>query len=78
MVVGNGEKLLITHVGHSTFPIVHLHSTKHLILKHILYIPIITKNLINISKLLEDSNVNIVFDESVCMIKDKPQGRTLL
>ncbi|KAJ4720471.1 Retrovirus-related Pol polyprotein from transposon TNT 1-94 [Melia azedarach] len=78
LAVGNGNKLLISHIGHSLLPTFHPQMTKHLHLNHILHVPGITKNLISISKLISDNNINILFDKHLCLIKDKPQGRTLL
>ncbi|KAJ4722439.1 Retrovirus-related Pol polyprotein from transposon TNT 1-94 [Melia azedarach] len=65
-------------VGHALLPTMHSHTLKPLLLKHILYVPAITKNLISISKLLKDNIVNVVFDDNICLIKDKLQGRILL
>lgn len=78
LVVGNGNKLAFTYIGNSILPIMHPQTTKHLILKHMLHVPAITENLISISKLLEDNDINVLFDGNLCLIKDKSLERTLL
>ena len=76
LAVGNGEKLLISHIGYSALPTYDPH--KHITLTDILYVPDITKNLISISKLLHDNDVDVEFQKSVCFIKDKRQGKILV
>lgn len=44
LTVGNGEKLLISHVGNSMLSTSNPH--KHIALNDILYVPSITKNLL--------------------------------
>ncbi|KAJ4711692.1 Retrovirus-related Pol polyprotein from transposon TNT 1-94 [Melia azedarach] len=78
LVVGNGCLLNITHIGYASLPTAHIQDIKHLHLKDILHVPAITKNLISVSKLISDNNINIIFDKHLCLIKDKLQGKTLL
>ncbi|KAH9751748.1 retrovirus-related pol polyprotein from transposon RE1 [Citrus sinensis] len=66
--VGNGQGLHISHIGYTSLSTscgssLHLHD--------ILYVPQLTKNLISISKLLENNNLIIEFVANMCFIKDK-------
>ena len=76
LAVGNGEKLLISHIGYSALPTYDPH--KHIALTDILYVPDITKNIISISKLLHDNHIDVEFQKSVYFIKDKRQGKILV
>ena len=76
LTVGNGEKLLISHVGNSMLSTSNPH--KHITLNDILFVPSITKNLISISRLLHDNDIDIEFQKFVCFIKDKRQGKILV
>ncbi|KAL9451703.1 hypothetical protein AB3S75_013304 [Citrus x aurantiifolia] len=76
LAVGNGKKLFISHIGCSVLPTYDPH--KHIALNSILYVPDITKNLISISKLLHDNEINVEFYKSVCFVKDKKQGKILM
>ena len=76
LTIGNCEKLLISHIGNSMLSTSNPH--KHIALNDILYVPSITKNLISISRLLHDNDIDIEFKKSVCFIKDKRQGRILV
>ena len=51
---------------------------KHIKLNHSLYVPQITKNLISISKLLNDNNICIEFDKTCCVVKEKRRGIVLI
>ncbi|KAI9182401.1 hypothetical protein LWI28_024967 [Acer negundo] len=75
LVVGNGEKLNINHVGHAYLPSLN---NKNLLLKDILYVPSIEKNLISISQLTSYNDVNVIFDFFGCVVKDKVTGQALL
>lgn len=77
LVVGNRQQLIISHVGDALLP-THSQNTKHLYLKYALYVPEITKNLISISKLLSDNEINVEFYNNVCLVEEKNQGRALL
>ncbi|KAH9693065.1 retrovirus-related pol polyprotein from transposon RE1 [Citrus sinensis] len=76
LTVGNGNKLHISHIGYSMLPTYNPH--KHIKLNHILCVPDIAKNLISVSKLLLDNDINVEFHKSVCFIKDKSQGKILV
>ena len=47
LMVGNGSKLVISHFGNSFLP--YKNSFKPVLLNNILHVPLITKNLFNIS-----------------------------
>lgn len=78
LAVGNGTKLKIVSVGHSLLSTLDLHTSTHIKLNHILYVPEITKNLISISQLLHDNDVSIEFHKTCCVVKDKRRGSVLL
>lgn len=69
-------KTLITHIGHSVLLTYDPH--KHITLNDILSMRDITKNLINISKLLHDNDFDVEFQKFVCFIKDNRQGKILV
>ena len=75
MVVGNGKTLAISHIGSA---LIYIPNHKPLLLNNILYVPKITKNLINISKLLYDNKLMLDFYDNVCTVKDKVLGKKLL
>ncbi|KAL5778638.1 hypothetical protein ACOSQ2_009375 [Xanthoceras sorbifolium] len=77
LVVGNGQTIPISHVGNSYF---HSFSSSHptIVLKNILFVPNITKNLLNISQLLKDNNLTVQFVNQCCLIKDKFSNQVLL
>ena len=66
--VGNGQGLNIIHIGYTCLP-TSCDSFMHL--QDILCVHHLTKNLISISKLLEDTNLIIEFVVNMCFIKDK-------
>ena len=69
LLVGNGQGLHISHIGYVCFQtscsaVLHLRDT--------LCVPKLTKNLISVSKLLEDNtDITIEFVANMCFIKDK-------
>ena len=69
--VGNGKGLNISHIGYALF---HTSCDSFLHLNDILCVPTITKNLISISKLLEDNGITIEFVVNLCFIKDKKKA----
>ncbi|KAL9414549.1 hypothetical protein AB3S75_042924 [Citrus x aurantiifolia] len=69
LAVGNGEKLVIYHIGCSVLST--FDPKKHITLNHMLHVPDITKNLISISKLLHDNDIYVEFHKSACFVKDK-------
>jgi histone deacetylase 1/2 len=68
LVVGNGNSLHIAHIGDNNFI---SHYKDHVLLKNILHVPDITKNLLSISKLTTNNNVFVEFYADVCYVKDK-------
>jgi hypothetical protein len=72
--VGNGQGLPISHTGTSkiTFP----HAT--FLLKHLLYVPQIKKNLLSVSQFTRDNNVYFEFHPFYFCIKDRFTGTTLI
>ena len=54
LMVGNGHKLKINYIGRSSLPVPY---QKPIILKDILHVPHITKNLLSISKLLYNNDL---------------------
>ncbi|KAL2470878.1 Retrovirus-related Pol polyprotein from transposon TNT 1-94 [Abeliophyllum distichum] len=72
MVVGNGTSLQISHVGSKVFDI---ESDKSFVLKTLLHVPKIKKNLISVSKLTTDNNVSVEFFPNGCVVKDLPTRR---
>ena len=75
LYIGNGLGLIIEHVGSS---ILRTQTTHNLQLTNILHVPTITKNLLSVFRLLTDNNVVIEFHKSICFVKDKSTGITLL
>ena len=76
VVVGNGESISIKSSGSkylSTFMPNH-----SLILKDVLHVPSITKNLLSISQFTKDNNVILEFDSHQCVVKDKRTKLALL
>ena len=76
LVIGNGSKLHISHIGNSKF--LSNHSDKSLHLNNILHVPHITKNLVSISKFTVDNSISVEFTPSCCYVKDLITGATLL
>ncbi|KAF3671354.1 hypothetical protein T459_28432 [Capsicum annuum] len=69
IIVGNGSKLDITHIGNTT--------KSGLKLKEVLVVPKITKNLLSVHNIAKDNSCTLEFDESDFFVKDK-KTRTLL
>ena len=62
LVIGNGQGLSITHVGDACFTYKRsnaAYKSTHILLKDMLLVPDITKNLLSISKLTTDNNLFI-------------------
>ncbi|KAH9782586.1 hypothetical protein KPL71_008966 [Citrus sinensis] len=77
LIIGNGQGLTITHVGNASLRLSGSKTTC-ILLKDILLVPSITKNLLSISKLTSDNNISIEFCVNVCFVKDKMKGQVLL
>uniref|UniRef100_A0A803PEH4 Integrase catalytic domain-containing protein n=1 Tax=Cannabis sativa TaxID=3483 RepID=A0A803PEH4_CANSA len=75
VVVGNGSKLRITHIGNGKL---NIESGNYLLLKDMLLVPKIAKNLVSVSKLATDNNVLIEFYSNFCLVKDKVTKKVLL
>ncbi|TXG55646.1 hypothetical protein EZV62_020902 [Acer yangbiense] len=68
LMVGNGKQLDISHVGLKSLPSLTKHS---IILKQVLHVPEIRKNLLSVSRLVNDNDVFIEFHANCCFVKDK-------
>ncbi|KAL2472332.1 Uncharacterized protein Adt_40468 [Abeliophyllum distichum] len=75
MIVGNGTLLQISHVGYKEF---NIESDKSLVLKKLLHVPRIQKNLMSVSKLTTDNNVSVEFFPNGCVVKDLPTNKALV
>ncbi|KZV26181.1 hypothetical protein F511_06348 [Dorcoceras hygrometricum] len=74
--VGNGAGLSISNIGESNlnmFP-----SSRPFLLKNLLHVPLITKNLISVSKFAYDNHVYFEFHPSFCLVKDPATHVVLL
>ena len=56
----------------------NLPTCRSLKLKNILLVPVVTKNLISISKLTLENDVIVEFDSTGCFVKDKKSKVVLL
>ena len=74
LVVGNGNKLHITLIGHTEIPSL----SSHLYLRNILLVPQIKKSLLSIYSLTADNKVFVAFHSNVCLVKDKGDHQVLL
>lgn len=74
VIVGNGNTLHITSVGNTEL----VNGESLLKLNNMLFVPEITKNLVSVSKLAQDSNIFFDFNDSYCLVKDKGTGRVLM
>lgn len=66
--IGDGQGILIKHIGYSTF--LAPHSQKILHLCNLLHVPQIKKNLRSVSQFCLDNNVLFEFHPNVCFVKD--------
>ncbi|KAK9224840.1 hypothetical protein WN943_009878 [Citrus x changshan-huyou] len=74
LIIGNGYGLTISRIGNT-----HLAVGNHkLLLKNLLFVPHITKNLLSISKLTSDNSLIIEFCGNTCFLKDKKERIILL
>ena len=72
--VGNGSSLPISCFGSSHIST----SIKPLLLKDVLHVPDITKNILLVHKLTNDNDVYIEFHANFCLVKDKKTNHILL
>ena len=77
LIIGNGQGLTITNVGNAYLRLSDFKTTC-IMLKDMLFVPSITKNLLSISKLTSDNNISVEFCGNVCFVKDKMKGQVLL
>lgn len=75
--IGNGTGLLISHVGNSHLRNSFLNS-KPFVLKNLLHVPKITKNLLSVSQFAKDNSVFFEFHFSICLVKDQVTQQVLL
>uniref|UniRef100_A0A803Q570 Retrovirus-related Pol polyprotein from transposon TNT 1-94-like beta-barrel domain-containing protein n=1 Tax=Cannabis sativa TaxID=3483 RepID=A0A803Q570_CANSA len=73
--IGDGKKLLISHVGSACLP---SSSSAPLNLHYVLEVPYINKNLVSVSKVTEDNDVFLEFHKHCCLVKDKDFKQVLL
>ncbi|MDV3143314.1 MAG: GAG-pre-integrase domain-containing protein, partial [Sweet potato little leaf phytoplasma] len=76
LIVGNGTKLKISHTGSTVVP--SSLNDASLVLKNILHVPDIKKNLISIASLTADNNVYVEFHSNYFLVKDKISRRVML
>ncbi|KAH0773189.1 hypothetical protein KY290_010326 [Solanum tuberosum] len=74
VMVGDGTLLSINSTGSSILPT----TSKPLVLKNVLYVPSLAKNLLSIQRLCADNNCFIQFTDSDFFVKDKKNNTTLL
>ena len=75
MIVGNGHKISIQHVGRGIF---RSKNDVKLVLNDVLHTPTIVKNLISVSRLTQDNHVSIELFPTCCVVKDLATRRVLL
>jgi len=75
--IGNGQGLNISASGHSNFVSPFSPNVK-LILKNMLLVPQITKNLISVSKFAKDNHVFFEFHANHCFVKSQDSNMILL
>ena len=63
-----GKKVAITHVG-------EVKLKQGLKLKEVLYVPDFEHNLISVSKLVQEGNHNVIFNNGKCLIQDCHTGK---
>ena len=76
LAVGNGKKLVISHIGSASLPSSSNSCPLHL--KFVLHVPAVTKNLVSVSQLTPDNDVFLEFHKHCCFIKDKGSRTVLL
>ena len=71
LIVGNGTTLNILHIGQTTLPALN---NRTLLLKDILHVPSIEKNLISVSQWTVYNDIFVNFDSFGCVVMDKVTG----
>lgn len=74
MVIVNDNKIPIIHIDNSTYSI----RSKDIYLKNILHVPKVKKNQLSNNKLCQDISINILFDNSNVIVKDRRTIKELL
>ncbi|PON64105.1 hypothetical protein PanWU01x14_126270 [Parasponia andersonii] len=74
--MGNGEGVFIKHIGQSYFA--SEYQPRILNLKQLLYVPSITKNLLNDSKFAADNHIYFEFHSDCCFVKDQVSHHILM
>ncbi|KAJ0701721.1 putative RNA-directed DNA polymerase [Helianthus annuus] len=70
VIFGNGQTLPVTHIGNTTL-------NNSLSLKNVIVVPNLTKNLLSISRLTNDSPVDVLFSNDHFHIQDRKTGEVL-
>ncbi|KAE8658547.1 hypothetical protein F3Y22_tig00116971pilonHSYRG00774 [Hibiscus syriacus] len=74
LMIGNGNDLSVSSIGHS-----RLHGCDHsLTLNNLLHVPYILKNLVSISKLAKDNYIFLEFYTHRCVVRDEVTRAVLL
>ncbi|CAA0817787.1 cysteine-rich RLK (RECEPTOR-like protein kinase) 8, partial [Striga hermonthica] len=73
--LGNGSGMNISHFGES---IVMSNKNQKFLLKNLLHVPNITKNLVSVSQFAKDNCVFFEFHPSFCLVKDQDTKEVLL
>ncbi|KAL4319539.1 hypothetical protein GQ457_18G013270 [Hibiscus cannabinus] len=74
LLMGNGDKVKITHIGNSSL----VSEDRSLMLHNLLCVPDIKKNLLSVSHFARDNNVFFEFYSEKCFVKDVQTKVTLL
>ncbi|CAA0835561.1 Unknown protein, partial [Striga hermonthica] len=69
LLMGNGESAIISHFGNSLFQAPD--QTNVFILKNLLHVPMISRNLLSVSQFARDNKVFFEFHPNVCFVKDQ-------
>src|ERR1044072_6285488 len=75
--LGNGQGLFINSVGSYTFTS-PFNSSQPLVLKNLLHVPSITKNLVSVSQFAKDNSVFFEFHPHFCLVKSQATSEVLL
>ncbi|KAH6801210.1 hypothetical protein C2S52_001674 [Perilla frutescens var. hirtella] len=76
--MGNGVGLRILHIGDSIVRVPANNSNHAFLLKNLLHVPLIKKNLLSVSQFACDNRVLFEFHPTFCLVKDPTSGATLL
>lgn len=74
ITVGSGQQLPIHYIGSTNIK----GNARNLVSKSLMHVPMISKNLISISRLTMDNSGIVEFYDSFCIVKDKETGKVLL